>query len=773
MFTFLSRFRRQTAVLTALALVASVLVTVPVSAADDDPKADYEATFSACVGGAAEDAGFTDVPSGHENAGDINCIGYYGITRGTSASTYSPLMSVTREHMALFLTRLAGLVGIEVVSDPDDAGFTDIGDLSDESQTAINQLADLGVTQGTSATTYSPADPVQRGHMALFISRLMDQMDPFANPDAGDDDDPFAYLPKEVEDTDDEPVGSPFTDLGSVTKSTYDAITNLWELGVASGMGPTSYNPSASITRAAMAGFMAGVLDHSNARPEGVTMQVNKITDFGDVTATRAISVRDDSFAPVGDVSVKVFNATDSGGFDDDTGKCLANTGDPCDWGDNEEITNDNGNNFDTIDVATTGADGTGTGNTEASETWYAWMGDEDNDEFVKGSSGEASVTLTAKANALGIRVTADIAANATTNQVDVNKDKTVVIIAQLIDITTVGATPAAIADAGAVAKEGVELTIGWTQTQGGTETPVFPPPDAMKTDADGKVTFTIEGPPAPGEGDPEVNRDDQVTFTGDVDGDTDLTADPVVPEVETNNIVVQWRSANAGVNKGTAKTDASYVIIDDDEVRIMVTVSYYDQYGNPAGSGNRLTITINNTDDTDTETGQASSGNNMARVRSNGIARFSANLKADAGDTFEITVSELSTANTDGTFTALNPAVDADDLNVANGDAVLAVRLAHKNDDGVSANRAATGNQVIVDADNDRFIIDSGAADSATDRAGVLYSYDSGDRLIVNDVEVEMDKFEEAIAMNGNTVTVVLYNPDPDGLSIFTVKPT
>ena len=49
---------------------------------------------------------FTDVSSGHANAGDIDCIAYYGITKGTSATTYSPLMSVTREHMALFLTRL-------------------------------------------------------------------------------------------------------------------------------------------------------------------------------------------------------------------------------------------------------------------------------------------------------------------------------------------------------------------------------------------------------------------------------------------------------------------------------------------------------------------------------------------------------------------------------------------------------------------------------------------------------------------------------------------
>ena len=57
---------------------------------------------------------------------------------------------------------------------------TDIGELSAESQTAINQLADLGITQGTSATTYSPDDAVKRGHMALFIARLMDLMDPMA-----------------------------------------------------------------------------------------------------------------------------------------------------------------------------------------------------------------------------------------------------------------------------------------------------------------------------------------------------------------------------------------------------------------------------------------------------------------------------------------------------------------------------------------------------------------------------------------------------------------
>ena len=723
--------------------MASMLAAVPI-AADEHPEQDYLATFDACIGVPA--SGFEDVPANHANAGDIDCIAYYGITMGTSDTTYSPLMSVTREHMALFLARLAGKVDIELVSDPADAGFTDIGDLSDKAQTAINQLVGAGIVKGTSDTTYSPGDSVRRDHMALLIQRLMDAMDPF--DDGNDATAPFAYIPKQAVAVADDAstadmdetidVGTPFTDLGSVTKRAYDAITALWELGVASGISDTAYAPSALITRAAMADFMAGVLNHSNARPAGVTMQVNKTTDFGEVTATRAISVRGDDFAPLPDVSVKVFTATESGGIDDDTSKCI--TDDVCDWSDNEEITNDDGNNFDSINVITDNGTIGQDGNMERSQTWYAWMGDEDNSEFVKGSSGEAMVTLTAMADALGIRVTADVAKNATTNQVDVGKDRSVVITAQLIDTAT------ATDDSNAVAKEGVTLAL--TRTRGATTD--APGPDDMKTDADGKVTFTIEGPEDDGDTN-AVNRDDTVTFQGDVDGDT---TDPNSPDNETANIVIQWRSAVAAVDKAIAKTDAGYAIIDDDKVLIMVTVSYYDQYGSPAASGDKLTITVG--DSGGAADTFATSGNNGARVRSNGTARFTANIKAVAGEEKAVTISTLETASS-----VAAPTVDA----------VLAVRHAHKNDDGVSANRNTAGtNQVIVDADNDRFIIDTGDGTGDT-IAGVLYSYDSGDTFIVGDADVDMDKFEEAIAMNGNTVTVVFYSTS--GISIFSVDRT
>ena len=74
--------------------------------------------------------------------------------------------------MALFLTRMGSKAG-STLGDGSDQGFTDIGGYSAEIQTAINQLKQLGVTTGTTATTYSPADDVTREQMALFLDRLL------------------------------------------------------------------------------------------------------------------------------------------------------------------------------------------------------------------------------------------------------------------------------------------------------------------------------------------------------------------------------------------------------------------------------------------------------------------------------------------------------------------------------------------------------------------------------------------------------------------------
>jgi len=49
---------------------------------------------------------FTDVSDDSFARYDIGCIGALGITTGTSATTYSPDDTVTREQMASFMARL-------------------------------------------------------------------------------------------------------------------------------------------------------------------------------------------------------------------------------------------------------------------------------------------------------------------------------------------------------------------------------------------------------------------------------------------------------------------------------------------------------------------------------------------------------------------------------------------------------------------------------------------------------------------------------------------
>ena len=93
-----------------------------------------------------------------------------GITTGTSETTYSADKTVTRGQMASFLARLYETIKGEkapVVATP----FTDVP----QDSWAANDIArvyGLGITTGTSDTTYSPDDPVTREQMASFLARI-------------------------------------------------------------------------------------------------------------------------------------------------------------------------------------------------------------------------------------------------------------------------------------------------------------------------------------------------------------------------------------------------------------------------------------------------------------------------------------------------------------------------------------------------------------------------------------------------------------------------
>lgn len=103
----------------------------------------------------------------------IEAIRLLGVTKGIGGGLYDPYGAVPRWQMALFLTRMIHASGVTLPAGGDQ-GFTDIGATAPEAVKAINQLAEIGVTRGTSPTTFSPDEAVTREQMASFVARAIE-----------------------------------------------------------------------------------------------------------------------------------------------------------------------------------------------------------------------------------------------------------------------------------------------------------------------------------------------------------------------------------------------------------------------------------------------------------------------------------------------------------------------------------------------------------------------------------------------------------------------
>jgi hypothetical protein len=113
-------------------------------------------------------ADIAELPAEYQTA--INQLSRLGVTQGTSPTTFDPGATVTRRQMALFLTRLLTVEGV-VLPDGLAQGFVDIGHLSLEQQTAINQLRQMSVT--VQDGEYHPDVIMPRDQMASFLARTL------------------------------------------------------------------------------------------------------------------------------------------------------------------------------------------------------------------------------------------------------------------------------------------------------------------------------------------------------------------------------------------------------------------------------------------------------------------------------------------------------------------------------------------------------------------------------------------------------------------------
>ena len=90
-----------------------------------------------------------------------------GITKGTSDTTFSPNDTCTRGQTATFLYRYAGSPAVSGRN-----YFNDVNE-TDYYYDAVVWAASEGITTGTSATTFSPADFCTRGQIVTFLYRYL------------------------------------------------------------------------------------------------------------------------------------------------------------------------------------------------------------------------------------------------------------------------------------------------------------------------------------------------------------------------------------------------------------------------------------------------------------------------------------------------------------------------------------------------------------------------------------------------------------------------
>jgi hypothetical protein len=202
-------------------------------------------------------AGFTDIAAFDATTQlAINCLAAFDITQGTSATTYSPNDTVKRWQMALFLIRQAKAHGVTIPA-PVNQGFTDIGGLDQATQDAINQLAQLGISKGTTTTTFSPNDDVARWQMALFLRRLAGA----AGVAVADD-----------------PAHNTFGDIGSLSAEAQAAINFLADGHIALGTGASNFSPFDVVFRWSMALFLTRVLAADGIIQPGSRVSVSPTT---------------------------------------------------------------------------------------------------------------------------------------------------------------------------------------------------------------------------------------------------------------------------------------------------------------------------------------------------------------------------------------------------------------------------------------------------------------------------------------------------------------
>ena len=167
---------------------------------------------------------FTDVKDSDYFAEAVAWAVEKGITDGTTDTTFSPAADCTRGQMVTFLWRAAECPEPTKTDNP----FADVRE-SDYFYKAVLWAVENGITDGTSATTFSPDATCTRAHVVTFLWRVENKPAPGSK--------------------------NPFADVAS---GEWYSEAVLWAVSkaITDGTSETTFSPSDSCTRGQIVTFL-------------------------------------------------------------------------------------------------------------------------------------------------------------------------------------------------------------------------------------------------------------------------------------------------------------------------------------------------------------------------------------------------------------------------------------------------------------------------------------------------------------------------------------
>lgn len=117
---------------------------------------------------------FVDVPAGQWYTDAVNWAAANQIVKGTSATTFAPNASITREQMAAILYRYAQYKSYDVTKKADLSGYSDNSQVSAYAKDALAWANAAKLINGVTNTTLAPQGNATRAQVSAILHRFCD-----------------------------------------------------------------------------------------------------------------------------------------------------------------------------------------------------------------------------------------------------------------------------------------------------------------------------------------------------------------------------------------------------------------------------------------------------------------------------------------------------------------------------------------------------------------------------------------------------------------------